>query len=1435
MAFKNQTEKELFSRGLSKSLSSFISTGLGNSIDSPSGLSFIVLDGVNAIIQMNGDGVTDVSTELQWAVNYAKTNNIPLLIPTPSVSYKVNSPIYITGNSSGYESITIIGEGKSYASNSPTLVYTLIDHSSILDKPCFVIDKARCSKIIGLAFKGPNVAPNSISQYPVETGWVTAGVRDTRYSPQCAIAVDSRIGTTPADGGYTGFTYFGNANGGSHDIEFKDLRIENSNVGILNGPHASSTNGDCFQFNNLSIVGCQYGLSFGQAQNRACVVNSGNYSNCRVAFTGLIHGAQQGSAPTFEIPQIGFVNRIFEFNQSVGTCSANFYAESISSIGTWGSANASSKASINLTGNFKFQSTGSFLSRPPILAAFGPVKFDSTRITDNDSPSYVYNIIGTELVTFENSVFDMADDARIQLFQAALGSRPKIKYINCHVLRGSSTYYLDDNGVNYDVIPDRLELRSGTPSVVKDMRNVYSVKPRVSNTTTSIGTITSVTFGATTVTINLSSLQTYVIVGDIIGAMLKPLSSGGTGVSAPAMRVTAVNVNQLVCSYLVDPSLIDQTTTNSALSTHVRLYYSFWACSKSFTGDVTLNSDQITNLSRSNVLKVGDWVVGSGIPANARIIEVTATTARMHVVGTSTNLTTTISDCIVTPISVSDDTIDVKAFGALGDNSTDDGPAIRAALTFARSISSATKRITVVVPPGTYLFSGQLKISRYVDFDMTGAFLKSTSQINEPKVIFGELGVYTDYATYKGLNLENSWSFGGSTGHKFNDVNLIGFQFLNVSHSNIDIRANKGPFTVGVQIAADLYSAYNIFNINSIVSCRYGVNIHSYGASSGNGWVNENKFFGMNIQSTSNFAKFGSTAGIWFSSNGTGYSSHNNNVFTTPCFQLTAPSAFPASGTTVGYLERYYNSSTFNEYKLILPVSESNLMGTTPPSHTTGTATDSNGNTWEYIGPCRATPMFYDNAGSTNRVSGARWEGGLGPFMIGKGIPATFQVGSKSNFNVFEVFLRTGVTSTGQGDIDETTWSNNVNASASNEIISYERKNTQSITFNDLHRKAITSSVGTTVPGFEHSDKDDTIQSKYSTGLTILHDGLKISGTSSVLALYLNTNTTKRFAVSYSLPRSNVNNGRIRLKCANDSKVYFNDLNSGTIARAWVNGASANVSEISLPGPATDNRYVGIHKDTKYLRVLFQGETTTKSIISSISLRPLINNLKSVDEVIELSNRINLDKDTRYSFGTPLVGFFTVVGEVIQNLDTSDGQPVNWVVKTAGMLANDWVASTVYEIGSLVAYSGNVYKSLTDHTSGTYFVNDTANWELVSTIAVLKASPQVYPFLHQPVTFSPSIYSGQKLATTTVTGQSEARATGTRSLRINVEDGVNYVYIGLGNTAAEAETNCTTGIAGDNRFIIMPATMADISMESYKYYAWVGVGGSVYIRITQGV
>lgn len=662
----------------------------------------------------------------------------------------------------------------------------------------------------------------------------------------------------------------------------------------------------------------------------------------------------------------------------------------------------------------------------------------------------------------------------------------------------------------------------------------------------------------------------------------------------------------------------------------------------------------------------------------------------------------------------------VMAGGMDNTGVNDVGDVLRGIIAKIKQVASDTNRVKLVIPPGYYSVSGQLDLGRYIDLDMSGAKLVFTDAINQPGLIIGDSAELTKYGSYLGINLACGWLFYGSSGHKFNDYNLTGLEIRNTTDSKFDIR-NISGFTTCIRLVADgasKFCAYNEFHIKSLVSCKVGINIHSNNA---NCWVNENTFYEMNFQPTSNLVKYGSTYGIRYTAVAGGYKGHNQNILIKGSFQQSQPTAI-SSGASLNYLERYYNPTTRLEYKVVSNTANM-TAGSMFPTHTSGIAADNNGINWEYVGPCRCAAVFHDGAGGdSNRIVLSRYEGGFGPFMIARDVSAN-SGGARANANIYEVYGASG-NNWLKSDLEENCYDNSPAASAGNEIISYSHKANNTITLGNLHRKAVGSSSGVTVPGFEHGANSGATLADFSTGIEILADGLWLKSSTNGIALMIATDNMKRVSTSFISP-SRANSGRVRVRCLDAARAFFSDLT--TIARAFINGASASTTEITLPGPTSSKRSIGFHEDTKFARIFFQGETTTKTIISSIALTVINSVIKSGnEEIIEISNRKPLDPARRYSYGTPTIGFFETQGEQISNLNTSTGQSLFWIVKTAGALANAWAIATAYVEGSLVSDSGNVYRAIADHTSGATFAGDSANWALVGPVAVLVASTQTY-------------------------------------------------------------------------------------------------------------
>lgn len=738
-----------------------------------------------------------------------------------------------------------------------------------------------------------------------------------------------------------------------------------------------------------------------------------------------------------------------------------------------------------------------------------------------------------------------------------------------------------------------------------------------------------------------------------------------------------------------------------------------------------------------------DTAEGTLVTLDGRVDTLETTVTGIPGTQTNGNITTGTSTVPLTPSaaqlklaaetwggsSVVPDANTVTTAGIANDGVTDVGNAIRALITTAKASASEGDRWLLKIYPGVYKISGVLDLGPHVNLDMRGAKLLFTGTTLDSKLTIGSLTEQARNAHYLGIHVDNENLHSGDTGHKFRE-GLIGVDIINCFNSTIEITEIKN-FTRCLRLAAynALYTAYNNIYINSLVVMRVGVTIESLGLA---GWVNENKFFGGNWLPTTDLNNYGSGFAIEFKTSGVSpYVSLNQNVFFGPSFQLSSPVAWSSAKPGIRQFNRFYNPTTFIEYE-VKTAGESQVAGTNVPTHTSGEFTDNAGMIWEYIGPVTRSPVFCNGAGGYNRIYGARWELGFGPFMVAKGNSSS-TTGAQTRGNIFEVYQKQGVTPIyiGADEMDESMFDNHPIASAFSEMRSYDKSELHSVSFNNLHLRAVESSAGVTVPGFENGNNAGTTADKNisSGAVEILFDGLHFKSSNNGIALFFNTSVAKRFEISYSLGSTADNRGRTRIRCLDSTKTFYSDLNTIGFARAWGGFENTNVTstEYSQSNTSTGNRAFATRHDTKYARLFFQGETTSKTIIKSISVTAKVSSLNNTNKcLVDIENRLPLDFDKRYSNGTPIAGAFFTLGDQIINLSGTATQPLYWTVTTTGYLCKAWVTATLYVVGSLVNNSGTNYRCITSHTSSAAFATDSANWVSVGTPAVLTASTQTY-------------------------------------------------------------------------------------------------------------
>lgn len=203
--------------------------------------------------------------------------------------------------------------------------------------------------------------------------------------------------------------------------------------------------------------------------------------------------------------------------------------------------------------------------------------------------------------------------------------------------------------------------------------------------------------------------------------------------------------------------------------------------------------------------------------------------------------------------------IDVRAYGATGDGSTNDTTALQAAFDAVESGD------IILIPKGTYNFNGTLTLDVNDCHIICVGMLKYTGTGTAVKIgkttttyrITGNIRVYDH---------NNDWA-----------QNTIGVSIEDIIESNIRIDRAEG-FTKGIKLLGDGNGlTYNQFHLGNIWNCKIGISFEIANA----GWVNENNFFGGRFAWSAGQASYAGTRHIEIPEG------PNNNRFYGPNFEGT--------------------------------------------------------------------------------------------------------------------------------------------------------------------------------------------------------------------------------------------------------------------------------------------------------------------------------------------------------------------------------------------------------------------------------------------------------------------------------------------------------------------------------------------------------------------
>lgn len=367
----------------------------------------------------------DNQPAIQKAIDTAIKNYLPSVY-LPRGTYNIAKGLLFIadrdGNGNYAEQVTVdfFGDKKTQATNNSETVLncTHVDNFAIgghLLKTC---------SFRNFALKGLNVLSYShLQAWSAATSYLTADSRDNRYSPFAAIVLEPFHSNVTEGNQYPGFEdyYTGVTVGsGSTDCRFEGITINGFTVGVLLSPNGVTQNNESHVFDGFWLSNLKVGYATCNSQERNIKISNWKiWESVRTCFTNCLYGLQIGDAPIIEDLSIaGNVFEIFHMlNRGYNSFLRvdNIFAESFYRIGTVHVNSLINNSSLHF--GEPYPQTGSLLLQPWVLYALGSnrVKFTNSSILHyNNKPSFPLKIkvedapeFNVNLVEFENCIMNM--------------------------------------------------------------------------------------------------------------------------------------------------------------------------------------------------------------------------------------------------------------------------------------------------------------------------------------------------------------------------------------------------------------------------------------------------------------------------------------------------------------------------------------------------------------------------------------------------------------------------------------------------------------------------------------------------------------------------------------------------------------------------------------------------------------------------------------------------------------------------------------------------------------------------------------------------------------------------------------------------------------------------------------------------------------------
>lgn len=567
---------------------------------------------------VTGDGSTDDTAALQAAMTYGSNNERKVLLGYGTI--KITDTVWATPVGSTFKSATIEGKGGGFDSN---LSPTVINAASITSKPAIAFQLGRGVHFEGFMLLGGNTNYQGVISDVGDltydyANWAGAGIRDSQYSPYCGICVDAGVGNTPPDSGYSGVTYRNQASG-SAKISMEDVYIERFVVGFMHNCEASpAVQGDDVQIYNCRFRNNKVAFAVGQSQARNISIIGCDFAYFRNAIDCLNYGQQVGQNPMIYSCQFGNGFELFQTSPSANFMVQAIRCESVHRLGSHGSGAVSKRfpvefidCDINLLSN-------AVSNRAPILYhSPGPVYFRGGNINEDGTDANIapYNFVCNP-IKFENTIFQVPD-VDFNVIDGEVNRATPVQFENVELFDGSNRALANPSGHIY-TLPARVVGMPGHMHWQQDNPVIH--KPANANNYINVSNATIYVWSDTELQFNLSDVGD-ILVGDILMWVIDPFAGWAAGSQVAALKVNDITAGVVTCDLLFDRSYYDETYAPSSIPNR----YWEWAPGQALTGDTNSNN-QITNVSPTTIVKEGDWIIGTDIPANTRVTNVSGST-----------------------------------------------------------------------------------------------------------------------------------------------------------------------------------------------------------------------------------------------------------------------------------------------------------------------------------------------------------------------------------------------------------------------------------------------------------------------------------------------------------------------------------------------------------------------------------------------------------------------------------------------------------------------------------------------------------------------------------------------------------------------------------------------------------------------------------------